>query len=196
MQTNTKIILPILCIWTVNCLLGIAIAVKQVWMPFMLAGKDGYAAIQSDPFDGTTSPITYIPDWSKTQNQDKSKRFEDIPISEFLPLPEYDLEVLSNDTGLSKNATIARYTYISLYMGNYKLNYKEHDGGHLGVDIRAPIGTPIMAIANAVVVRTVEADATGNKFIVLRHDKVPDDNGAMRTLYSGYLHLSEIDVTE
>jgi hypothetical protein len=35
-------------------------------------------------------PITYIPDWSKSENQDKSKRFEDIAISDYLPIPQYD----------------------------------------------------------------------------------------------------------
>lgn len=80
-------------------------------------------------------------------------------------------------------------------MGSYRLNYKEHDGSHLGVDIRAPMGTPILSIANGVVIRTLEADATGNKIIVIRHDNVPM-NGKKVTLYSGYLHLSQILVTE
>jgi Peptidase family M23 len=151
--------------------------------------------IQSVPFDGTTFPIVYIPDWTKSENQDKAKRFEDIRISEFVPTPAYDPLALLDEKNPSKATTILRYTYTALYMGNYKLDYKENAGWHLWVDIRAPIGTPILSIANWVVVRTIEWDATGNKFIVIRHDGVPLD-GTKKSVYSGYLHLSEILVKE
>ncbi len=80
-------------------------------------------------------------------------------------------------------------------MGSYSLNYKEYDGSHLGVDIRAVIGTPVLSIANGVVIKTIEADPTGNKYIVVRHDNVPL-NDSVTTLYSSYLHLSEISVKE
>jgi murein DD-endopeptidase MepM/ murein hydrolase activator NlpD len=141
-------------------------------------------------FDGTVMPIAYIPDWTKTANQDKSKRFEDIPISEYLPIPLYDALALRDEKNTSKGTTILRYTYITTYMGTYKLDYHEYEGGHLGVDIRAPIGTPVLSIANGVVVRVVEADSTGNRFIVVRHDGIMVD-GKSTSLYSGYLHLSE-----
>jgi murein DD-endopeptidase MepM/ murein hydrolase activator NlpD len=114
----------------------------------MEAGGDTYSKIISDPFDGTIMPIAYVPDWTKPANQDKSKRFEDISISEYLPIPLYDALSLADSTSSSKAATILRYTYTVLYMGSYTLNYKEHDGSHLGVDIRAPIGTPVLSIAN------------------------------------------------
>jgi len=161
----------------------------------MDAGADAYTKIIWDTFDGTVMPITYIPDWSKSENQDKSKRFEDIAISDYLPIPQYDALSLWDTTNTTKTSLIIHYTYITPYMWSYRLNYKEHDGSHLGVDIRAPIWTPVLAIANGVVVRTVQADATGNRFVVIRHDKVPL-NGSLSTLYSGYLHLSEISVTE
>lgn len=80
-------------------------------------------------------------------------------------------------------------------MGSYRLNYKESDGSHLAVDIRAPIGTPVLSIANGVVVRAVESDAMGNKFIVVRHDGVKQ-NGKEISLYSAYEHLSEITIPE
>jgi hypothetical protein len=157
----------------------------------MNAGSETYAQIVSDPFDGTVMPIAYVPDWTKVENQDKSKRFENIAISEYLPIPLYDALTLRDTTSETKSSTILHYTYITPYMGSYRLNYKENDGSHNGVDIRAPIGTPVLAIANGVVVWTKEADATGNKYIVIRHDGIPTDGGKI-TLYSGYLHLSEI----
>lgn len=185
----------IIIIWFCNCLLVSIIAIKQVWIPYMSAGSDSYSKIISDPFNGTTMPIAYIPDWTKAANQDKSKRFEDISISEYMPIPLYDPITLLNAGNTSKSDLILRYTYITQYMGNYKLDYKEFAGSHLWEDIRAPIGTPVLSIANGVVIRTVEADAIGTKFIVIRHDNVPI-NWINKTIYSGYLHLSEINVQE
>ena len=185
----------VIILWICNCLLGITIAVKQIWIPYMNAENTAYSNILSDPFDGTTMPIAYIPDWTKTENQDKSKRFEDIAISEYLPIPLYDALSLGDTTLNSKSSTILHYTYITPYMGNYLHDYKEYVWGHLGVDIRAPIGTPVLSIANGVIVRANEADATGNKYIVVRHDQV-NFNGKKTSIYSWYLHLSEILVSE
>jgi len=101
---------------------------KQVWIPYMNAVGENTTQILSEPFDGTTMPIAYIPDWTKTANQDKSRRFEDISISEFLPIPFYDPISLLDDTNTTKSSIILRYTYPALYMGNYRLDYKEHVG--------------------------------------------------------------------
>jgi Peptidase family M23 len=186
----------LLTVWVCNCVIAGVIGIREVWIPHMNAGVDSYAQIRSAPFDGTIMPITYIPDWTKISNQDKTKRFEDIEISDYLSLPAYDpISLLRDMNNTSKMSTILHYTYTTQYMGSYRFNYKEHDGSHLGVDIRAPIGTPILAIANGVVVRTVEADTVGNKFVVIRHDEVPM-SGKKVSLYSGYLHLSQITVTE
>ena len=161
----------------------------------MNAWSEVYGQIISDTFDGTVLPIAYIPNWTKVENQDKTKRFEDIGISDYIPIPMYDPLMLLDAKNISNMALIERYTYITPYMGSYRLNYKEYDGSHLGIDIRAPLGTPVLNIANWVVVRTVESDPTGNKFVVIRHDNVPM-NWKNVTLYSGYLHLSQILVTE
>jgi hypothetical protein len=82
--------------------------------------------IVSDPFDGTTVPIVYIPDWTKSLNQEKTKRFEDISISEFLPVPLYDPLALLDEKNPSKNTTNLRYTYITPYMGTYNHDYREY----------------------------------------------------------------------
>jgi murein DD-endopeptidase MepM/ murein hydrolase activator NlpD len=161
----------------------------------MNAGNTINTSLRSDPFDGTIMPILYIPDWSKTQYQNKTTSFADIPISEYIPLPKYDIANLLDTSNTSNRSLILHYTYITPYMGSYRLNYKEHDGSHNGIDIRAPIWTPVLSIANGVVIRTVEADATGNRFIVVRHDGVPL-NWKKQSLYSWYLHLSEITVQE
>lgn len=82
----------------------------------MNAGSDAYTQIISDPFDGTVVPIAYIPDWTKAENQDKSKRFEDIAISDYTPIPLYDGISLLDEKNTSKAQTILRYTYFTPYM--------------------------------------------------------------------------------
>ena len=105
----------------------------------MNAGNTINAQLQSDPFDGTIMPILYIPDWSKTQYQNKTTSFADIPISEYIPLPMYDTTALLDTSNVSNKSLILHYTYITPYMGSYRLNYKEYDGSHNAIDIRAPI---------------------------------------------------------
>ena len=185
----------IIAVWVCNCILGSVLAIQQSWLPYMNAGNSTYTNIKSDPFDGTIMPILYIPDWSKTQYQNKTVSFADIPISDYIPLPAYDANALLDTSNISKSSMILHYTYITPYMGSYRLNYKEYDGSHNAIDIRAPMGTPVLSIANGVVVRTVEADATGCRFVVIRHEGVTI-NGKKQNVYSGYLHLSEITVRE
>lgn len=177
-------------IWLVNCLLASAIAIHEIWLPKMNAAGKTYTNVRADAFDGTSLPIAYIPNWNKPDLRNKSLDFRNISMNDLISLPKYNPATLANP-----NNIIERFTYTVTYMGSYTLNYKENDGSHLGVDIRAPIGTPVLSIANGVVVRAVEADATGNKFVVIRHENVPY-NGKTTDLYSGYLHLSEIAVTE
>ena len=106
----------IMFIWFCNCIIGAGIAVHEVWIPYMNAGNDSYTKIQSDPFDGTVMPIAYIPDWTKSENQDKSKRFEDINISEYIPIPQYDPIALLDTKNSTKASTILHYTYFTPYM--------------------------------------------------------------------------------
>ena len=50
-------------IWMINCLLGVFIAVKEIWIPYMSASNDSYLHIKSDAFNGTTMPIAYVPNY-------------------------------------------------------------------------------------------------------------------------------------
>ena len=118
----------LMIVWIANCILASIIAVHQVWIPYMDAQGDNYAKITAEPFDGTTMPIAYIPDWSRPANQDKSKRFEDISISEYMPIPLYDALSLFDTEHQTKSSTILHYTYFTPYMGDYKLGYKEYVG--------------------------------------------------------------------
>jgi len=152
-----------------------------------------FSNITSDPFDGTVYPVTYIPNWAHSANQNKSLNFSDIDVGEFVALPKYDLSILQNSDTKNAEAWFDRYTYITLYMGSYRMNYEEEDGSHCGIDIRVPLGTPVMSIANGVVVKAVDADSSNGKYVVIRHDNVTL-NGTKETLYSSYLHMSSVSV--
>ncbi len=91
---DTYIKYAIITVWICNCILGSIIAIRQSWLPNMNAGNNSYVSIKSDPFDGTVMPIRYIPDWSKTQYQNKTISFADIPINDYLPLPAYEISSL------------------------------------------------------------------------------------------------------
>ncbi len=194
MEIKNSLLPSIIAVWIINCVLAIGITIQQVWIPAMNA-TDDYADIQSKPFDGTVMSIAFVPDWMNTENQDKAKIFSEIPIRDFISTPVYNAMQLLDASGTDRDTLLARYTYIVPYMVSDQGNYMEHDGSHLAVDIRAPIGTPVLAIANGIVVRTVEADSTGNKFVVIRHDGV-FWGGKIQSLYSAYEHLSEIDIPE
>ena len=190
-----KINPSIIVIWSINCVLWMSIAIQQIWIPYMSAYQDSYTSIKSDNFNWTIAPIAYVPNYQNAINADKLKTFDQYNITDFIPTPKYDTLLLENTSLTNKDVFMQKYIYITPYMGSYRMNYKEFDGSHLWVDIRAPIGTPVLSIANWVVIRTIDGDSTWAKHIVIRHDNVPY-NGKIVTLYSVYTHLSEIVIWE
>lgn len=88
-------------------------------------------------------------------------------------------------------ALIERANYIGLPMTGTitaafgSRSIPEHAGGHTGVDIAAPPGTPVRAPAAGVVLETRSADPVFGSAVELAHP------GGWRTLYA---HLSRVDV--
>lgn len=189
MQKNQFSLLSAL--WICNLILFVTYIVGGPSLSFLKSSILEYNNVASDPFDGTISPISYVPNWSKSENINKSRLFESFNISDFIDIPEYDIELLSDTLQKTTAATILRYTYPVVYMGSYRGNYTEYDGSHGAVDIRAPIGTPVVSIANGVVVKVKNTESGDGKYVIIRHDDV-DLDGTKETLYSGYEHLSEI----
>lgn len=182
-------------IWSANIFLAVVIVSTQILISYLSGANAGTTSTQnlkSEPFDGVIAPIAQIPDWSIGYT-DKKLRFDDIPKNALINLPAYNPnELLQAPT--TRNIINARYTFVTPYMGSYRGNYEEHDGSHLAVDIRAPLGTPVLAVANAIVSR-VKTDPSGDGiYVVLAHDSVPLNDGNS-SIYSAYLHLEDTTVT-
>lgn len=190
-ERTSRKLTPIRVIWIAN----------TVFALFLAYLNGGLTSIQTsilerDPnvrqeraFDGTTYPIAFVPDWNVARNTNKSLTFDQFLPSDFVELPKYDSEKL--ETGGKSAADFQlRYTYPIVYMGSYRGNYLQYDGSHPATDIRAPIGTPVLSIANGVIVKVKSSEGADGKYVVIRHE-IKNAQGEMERLYSSYLHLSE-----
>ncbi len=145
-------------------------------------------------FDGTNFPIAEVPNWVKTGGRN-DRKFSDYASSELIDIPEYDASSLAEKCPKNDQKTLnACITYPVVYLGNYKMDHQEGAGSHIAVDIRAPVGTPVRAIANGVVVDAAEKTTGFGKYIVVKHPSAPLEDGSIDDLYSGYAHLSGIIV--
>lgn len=180
-----------------NIWLILFIILSFYWLTFLKSSVLEYSNIKSDKFDWTTYPIAYVPNWLKSKNTNKSIDFssDTLWIDEFIELPKYDLKILSNTDTSNKEALLARYTYPVVYMWDYRLSYEENLWSHPWVDIRAPLWTPILSIANWVVIKVKNTETWDWKYVVIRHDDI-DLWSWKETLYSSYEHLSDIFVEE
>jgi murein DD-endopeptidase MepM/ murein hydrolase activator NlpD len=61
---------------------------------------------------------------------------------------------------------------------------------HRGVDVAVPVGTPIIAIADGVVVKSGQGPSIGGIGLVIRH--APETTGLSTYTYAFYKHLREI----
>lgn len=160
-------------------------------------GRFYQASILNIPaFNGTSVPIEKVPNWVKTGGRN-DKTYSEYSQSDFIFLPEYNASRLLSECNNGSSAYgNSCGTYSTVYMGNYRLDHTEYAGSHLATDIRAPHGTPVFAIANALVEKAKYQSTGFGNHIVLRHPNVPLLNGEKDTLYSSYSHLSSLVVSE
>ena len=159
---------------------------------------------EHDPFDGTVMPIAEIPVWTTLTTAEYSADYQNIPTAKLGSMPEYRNDYFTFDSadlvwGFGEHNIIrnTKITYSVPYAGKYTFDDCGEDcGSHPGVDIKAPNGTPVYAIANGIVSKAATSGGFG-KSIVVKHNDVPDPvTGQETTLYSSYSHLSEFFVTE
>jgi hypothetical protein len=160
---------------------------------------------EHDPFDGTVMPIQESPRWTHLTDEQWDMSYQELPKSALGPIPEYRNDYLTFDSddlvwGNAEHDIIrdTKITFSVAYGDNYEFDDSgEGSGTHPAVDIKVPENTPVYSIANGVVISAGTSSSFG-KYIVVRHNGVPDPNfpGQTTTLDSSYSHLSDFFVTE
>ncbi|MCF7812356.1 S-layer homology domain-containing protein [Candidatus Gracilibacteria bacterium] len=152
-------------------------------------------------FTGTVSPIEKVPNWVELSDAERRMTYAELSSSKFIALPDYNLGEMQSGKTYDRHHEDERNTYITYpvpNLGNYKLDGTENSGSHTGVDIKAPIGTPVRAVANGEVYKTGNQTTGFGKHIVIAHVGIPDPENPNQktTLLSAYAHLSSISVRE
>jgi len=152
-------------------------------------------------FTGTTIPITHVPNWTELTESERTMRFDQIPQSKIIPIPDYNLSYMKQGEVWEEATDSQRNTYITYpvpNLGNYRLDATENSGSHPGIDIKTLIGTPIQSIANGVVYKVGNQTTGFGKSVSVAHVNIPDPRnpGQTTTLVSTYAHMSETNVRE
>ncbi len=87
-------------------------------------------------------PLAFVPDWKKSDYIDKraSLDYSEVDPNDLIPLPRYE------DIKTDFNSI---FTYLTMFTGKYMDEERQMGvGSHDGVDMRAPIGTPVFAIGH------------------------------------------------
>lgn len=157
------------------------------------------------PFDGTVSPLEKMPAWTELTTEEWNATYDTIPTDKLIDFPQYNITALQTPVsslqwGDAADDAVrnAKITFSTVYLGNYKRDFRENVGSHPAIDIKAPEGMPIRAIANGVIEKLSYGSGGFGNYVVIRHDDAPDpDNPSSRTvLYSSYAHMNTIFVNE
>ncbi len=150
----------------------------------------GESAESTIVFTGSVPPIRAVPDydrWAKLGGNVRDHTYREVPQDYLIPLPKYE--------DLASNPKLQR-TYFVDNLGTY--DHGTGEGSHTGMDIAAPVGTPIQAVANGIVTKVGNDQYGFGNYIVLKLPRVPDPSSPSKTtnLYAVYAHLSAVAVQE
>lgn len=170
-------------LWIINAVLACAALFitfpHQIWTLSLSQNN----SVKS--FDGAIMPLAFVPDWSKSNYVERRQEitYGEISQNDLIPLPDYD-NIHTDFNSL--------FTYITVFKWAYMDEGRViGSGSHDGVDIRAPMETPIFSIAHGIVSKVRNDD--NNKYIVVEHRNVKYKN-KIGNYYSSYLHLSSVSV--
>lgn len=163
--------------------------------------KASLVNITQTKFTGTVHPIEKVPNWVELTEVERKMTYAQIPKVKFISIPDYNTSefrkgmVWSPTNAKQRNAYV---TYPVPNLGNYRLDGTENSGSHPGIDIKAPIGTPIRAMANGIIYKTGNQKTGFGLFVSISHVGVPDPSNTSKktTLISNYAHMSQILVKE
>jgi len=163
---------------------------------------NAFQNVQHAEFNGTVYPYKAVPNWSKLSEAQRLLTYNQLPgdlLIDPLTYRASDLAKSFDEIGYAASGDTLRnekITYSVPYMGNYKLDGKENVGSHAAVDIKLPIDTPILSIANGVVIKVDDQPSGFGKHVVIRHSDFPSITGSgTATYFSSYSHMSEMQVT-
>lgn len=145
-------------------------------------------------YEGTVAPIDRVPDyrtWSLYGGDARAHTFRQVPQDLLIPLPLY-----KPAAARTKDDTLLAIVYSVDHFGTYETGAGE--GGHVGIDIRVPEGTPVRSVMQGIVVKVGEQPSGFGKFVMIKHPRVPSPENPkeMITVYSLYAHLSSVLVSE
>ncbi len=149
-------------IWVINLLLLCTYVLLQTPGHLWLMSISQGAHVKS--FSGAMMPIAFVPDWKKSDYIDKRAALDYgvVQQNDLIPLPGPENMTTDFNT---------KFTYLTLFMGKYMDEERiPGNGSHNGVDIRAPIGTPIFAVGHGRVVKVRNDD--NNKYVTIEHKNV------------------------
>ena len=148
-------------------------------------------------FNGTIFPLKKTANWSDLSSNERSMNFVQLASkNKIVNLPSYNLSSMKNGLVWKPDNQKDRNTYITYpvpNLGNYELDASENSGSHPGIDIKAPVGTPVYAIANGLVVKQKNQSTGFGIHIVISHPNFP---GYKNNILSAYAHLSKSIVDE
>ncbi len=153
-------------------------------------------------FTGMVPPIEKVPDYRRWSSQyggnPSANLFSQVPQDLLVSLPTYNTQDVG-DRGPTdpKTVSLGHLVYSVDFLGSYNTGVYD-SGSHNGMDIRVPVGTPVVAVANAIVEHVVSQEYGFGHYITLRIPNVPDtaNPGKTITVYATYGHLSDILVSE
>lgn len=161
------------------------------WYAFwktVLGAEDGAMIV----FVGTVPPVEHVPDytkWARYGGGAEDHTYQMVPKDVLVPLPLYDASTLRARGGDSLMESV----YSVGNLGDYASG-SDHGGSHVGVDIRVPLGTPIVSIANGIVEKVSMQEYGFGHYIMIRHPNVPDPDapGGTTTIRSVYAHMNQV----